>query len=603
MKRTLPVLIVAALAILSACGGGSSGPQPISVTISTAPPSSLAVNKTAPVAARVSHDPANAGVTWSCAPAGVCGSFSASATPSGIDTTYTAPASIPASGSVTLTATSVSDASKSASVVVTIVPPISNATLKGQYAFLMTVPSFNVGITWLAGSVTLDGAGKITGGIQDYVAVAGFNLGDAILSGTYSVDANGHGAMTFHTSTGKNVTCGLAVTSTSHALIAEMDGKPATGFLDLQSAGPSFSSAQFSGPYSFTVSGEDQFLLHMLAVGGDFAADGVGQLNNGVFDLNIDGVTSSSFLSGSFTAPDSNGRGTLTFSSGLVMAYYIVTPGVVRLVETDGAILTGGTAYGQGSTANISTASLSGRFVFQHGGWGTSGQSVVIGQIFSNGAGSITSGLSDSSASGQPSTGIPVSGTYSLSNGPTGSLTLSGANFSGNIYLVDPKINILDPNNANGGGGFLLLNAGANIVGTGFMIPQAMPAVFTGSHAVSLNNPVPGSKPANEIALVGVLASDGVANFAGSVDYDGVGSVNPAPVLGAAMSGTFAADSSNPGHYAASFNFPGTGLAYPFTLGNSFSISIYQANSSQALVLETDTLGESWGTVEQVQVP
>jgi len=71
----------------------------------------------------VSNDPASGGVTWSCTPTGSCGSFNPQTTASGASTTYTAPASVPSSGSVTITATSATDATKSSSGAVTIKPP------------------------------------------------------------------------------------------------------------------------------------------------------------------------------------------------------------------------------------------------------------------------------------------------------------------------------------------------------------------------------------------------------------------------------------------------------------------------------------------------
>jgi hypothetical protein len=600
MKRTLLVLILTALAVLSACGGGSSGPQPISVVMSQLP-SSLAINKTATIAASVSHDAANAGVTWSCAPAGSCGSFSAMATASGANTTYTAPAAIPAGNSVTITATSVTDTSKTASASVTILPPFSNVTLKGKYAFLLNASTFKAGIKWLAGSVTLDGAGNITAGIQDYVASPSSDIADKISNGTYVLDTNGHGTMTYTTANAKTMKFSLAVTSTSHALIAEVDGHPASGTFDLQSAGPNFAMTQFSGPYSFTLIGTDQNLLHMVAAGGDFVAGGTtGQLNTGTFDLNIDGVVTSSFLAGSFTAPDTNGRGALTLSSGQGMAYYIVTPSVVRMVQVDGAQIAGGSAYAQGSTANITNASLAGNLVFQQAGHGTGGQSAVVGQITSNGAGTITTGLADLNASGVVNTAQAVSGTYAFGVPPLGTLILSGANFTGNIYIVDPKVNILDPNNASGGGGFLLLNTGASIVGTGLLIPQKASGVFAAGEALGLSNPVPGSNPANEIDLVGLFSSSS-GNLAGTVDYDQA-TVNPNPMLGATATATVAADGAHAGHSVATLSITTPSQGYGFALGTPFAVSIYKASDAQAVVLETDTLGGSSGVILQ-QVP
>src|SRR5258708_18348565 len=115
----------------------------LSVVLSTPPPSSLAAGGTATVTATVSSDTAAKGVTWSGAPAGTCGSFNPTSTASRVSTTYTAPASPPSGGKVTITASSVTDPNKNASAIVIIPGTASKATLKGQYVFFITSPTGN----------------------------------------------------------------------------------------------------------------------------------------------------------------------------------------------------------------------------------------------------------------------------------------------------------------------------------------------------------------------------------------------------------------------------------------------------------------------------
>lgn len=133
------------------------------ITVSVAPASlNVATSGTAKFTATVAHDTKNAGVTWSCAPAG-CGSFSPATTLSGGATTYTAPAMVPAGGKVTITATSVTDptASKSATALVSSGPVITVAMTRtlaaslgqGRTAILsatVTGDSTNAGVDWTA---------------------------------------------------------------------------------------------------------------------------------------------------------------------------------------------------------------------------------------------------------------------------------------------------------------------------------------------------------------------------------------------------------------------------------------------------------------------
>jgi hypothetical protein len=72
--------------------------------------------------ATVSYDPSRGGVTWAVfCPAAPCGTISTNSTPSGTAITYTAPTTLPSGGaSITVTATSVADVSKSSSA--TLIP-------------------------------------------------------------------------------------------------------------------------------------------------------------------------------------------------------------------------------------------------------------------------------------------------------------------------------------------------------------------------------------------------------------------------------------------------------------------------------------------------
>src|SRR5579862_8309304 len=89
---------------LAGCGttkSNSSNPpsSSVSTTLTTKPPSSIALNQTASIVATVDNDSANKGVDWSCTPTGSCGTFNPAHTASGAATTYTAPG---AGGSVTI---------------------------------------------------------------------------------------------------------------------------------------------------------------------------------------------------------------------------------------------------------------------------------------------------------------------------------------------------------------------------------------------------------------------------------------------------------------------------------------------------------------------
>ena len=142
---------------------------PAAISVAVAPLSStVQLGQTQPFTATVSNDTKNSGVSWSlssCAP-GACGTLSATTSASGSSITYTAPAQMPASPSIVLTATSVADPSKSASsaitiatspqpVIVSISPLSQTLTVNQAQNFTATVQNdaMNKGVSW-----TLSGA-------------------------------------------------------------------------------------------------------------------------------------------------------------------------------------------------------------------------------------------------------------------------------------------------------------------------------------------------------------------------------------------------------------------------------------------------------------
>jgi hypothetical protein len=623
VNRNLSLLAVSIVATMSGCGGGSSSvsgppPPPISVTLSTVPPASLGTGGTASVAATVQNDSAARGVNWSCTPATACGAFSPTSTPSGSMTTYTAPAAVPTGGSVTIIATSVTDTSKSASAAVLISGAASNATLKGQYAFLIMAPTGNAttrGATTFAGSVTVDGNGNILGGIEDIVSTLYRDQGDPISPtsadpvSSYSVDASGHGTMTIHTHNGETLSFSFVLTSASHAVIIEAGGDPGSGTLDLQSG--NFSTSQISGAYSFTMEGVDTAIppTAKVAFGGVFSSDGQGNITGGTLDTNIGGTFTSQAFTGSVSqAPDPNGRGVFTVvppGISRTFTFYIVSPKVLRLFESENADLAGGSAYAQGAAS----ASLSGKFVFEHSGWSSTGRTVAAGQLTADGIGSITGGVSDANSGGAaptaPSLAKPVSGTFAFANGMAGTLNLTDAagNSTFNIYMVDPSLNFLDPNSSSSGGGALLLHTDANIIGTGSLIPQmpSTPAAILGNQGLNLQNSIAASTP-NELDLVGVVTSDGSGNLSnGAADYN----QDNSPSTVGPFTGTFAADTANPGRFTGSFSIPTPPGGYPFIPPSvtTFNVSFYQVSGTQILLIQTDNTANISGYLFQQRLP
>jgi hypothetical protein len=171
MKRPYPcyvvyrVVLIVLVLMITGCSGSSGTPNPpesISVALSPQPPSSTDTGSIINLTAVVSNDGANAGVKWSvtCG-SSQCGSFSTASTASGTTTKFTAPASAPKPATVAVTATSVTDSTKSASATITISvpsapitvtlnsPPASlAATTSGAFTATVANDSASAGVTW-----------------------------------------------------------------------------------------------------------------------------------------------------------------------------------------------------------------------------------------------------------------------------------------------------------------------------------------------------------------------------------------------------------------------------------------------------------------------
>ena len=137
------------------------------IAVSVSPTSAnVAINTTQQFTGTVANDPGNGGVNWtlsqngtSCSPA--CGTIAPASTASGAPATYSAPASVPSPTAMTVTATSVSDTTKSGSAAITVnavtrnpqplinQPLVPDTAAPGGVAFTLTVN----GTGFVSGSV------------------------------------------------------------------------------------------------------------------------------------------------------------------------------------------------------------------------------------------------------------------------------------------------------------------------------------------------------------------------------------------------------------------------------------------------------------------
>src|SRR5271157_2414433 len=317
MKLHQTILLLIALsmvAALVACSSSSTPPPPpvISVALSGTPPTSLQTNAVQAFTATVTNDSANAGVTWSvtCGSSGACGSFDHTSTASGAATNYTAPSAVPTGNTVTVTATSVTDSTKSASAIVTITaPPVIAVTLgpapsslqvlggAGITAFVAN-DSANAGVTWTVACGSAGACGSLStsstasGAPTDYTAPSAVPTGNTVTLTATSVTDNTKTASAVITITTANTTLadGTYVFS-----LAGQDYY--TGFLYYAAGAFTVSSGAITGGEQDLVDFSTNTLLNNI-IGGSVTTTADGNLQ---ITLNTDDTTGTVGVAGTET--------------------------------------------------------------------------------------------------------------------------------------------------------------------------------------------------------------------------------------------------------------------------------------------------------------
>jgi hypothetical protein len=423
MRIRLFFLLIAAAAFtfLTACGS-SSHPA---VTF-TSPATSVSAAGTANFTVTVANG--SKGVTWSLSCNTTSNSTSQCGTlvnPAALTVTYQAPVSV-LTGSVTLTATSVDDVSRSAAASFTVGAPTALALPDGNYVFRLSGwdtdnnvdrngSPFNI-----AGVFTLKG-GAITTGEQDFVD-SFFAAASDITGGTITAtnDGNLQLVLTTNTVSGNplgtetlnlTLTSVTSGTSTTGGLLTWFDAfATGSGELALQSA--TAAAAAPTGAYAFVVSGFDSKLC-AIAIGGVINVDNnpaSGDISGAgsVVDANDCGSAQvghhQSLGASTVTSPDALGRvvfgklhPSLTPSSSYIG--YIIDGNRMALVETADTLLgvTGGIAYFQKSVNGSFTLAqnLSGSsYAFGFAGSDVNGPFSSAGSLTFNSDGSV-SGTAD----------------------------------------------------------------------------------------------------------------------------------------------------------------------------------------------------------------
>jgi hypothetical protein len=480
------------------------------IIVSLSPgPTTVVRGNVAQFTASVENDAANKGVAWtvSCSTTS-CGTISPSKTASGTPTTFSAPTTLTTSLAMTITATSVTDSTKSGADPFTVVLPLTvpttslpHATGGLAYSQLLQAVGGLSPYSWSLGptsalptGLALGSDGTISGvptqgGSFNFVvqvtdsgspqltalanlaitvtilplSVTSTTLPNGILDTAYTQPLQATGGIppyswsissgslpVWASLTSQGTVSGFpnaAVSSNFTVQVADSETPALTATQPLSltvTKALGANDAELKGSYAFLFSGFDDVTGLPVAVAGSFTADGVGNLANGVEDVNEpSGPSLNEPFTGTYSI-DSENRGAFTLdASGSSKTYVCVIGSITAGVATNGRFIefddTNGANGQRGSgilrlqdSTAFSLASFAGAYAFGFAGRDVSGnRSAIVGSITADGAGKVTAGVADQNVAGT-ATNPSLTGTFSAPSTSNGRgmliLSPSGAN-------------------------------------------------------------------------------------------------------------------------------------------------------------------------------
>jgi hypothetical protein len=365
---------------------------------------------------------------------------------------FSAPATPPIGQVVTVTASAQDSPTSSASLDITI-SGYSPSSLQGQFVFSMSGSNAS-GHFFRAGSFAADSAGILSSVVEDVNPAPGGTGNPIITTGMYTVGSDGRGQLSFNDGLTPAKFDFVLVNSGQLQIIGFDSSGTASGQANAQDAS-TFSAplSALNGIYVFDFSGVHG--ANAISQIGEFAADGAGNITQGLIDSNDGGTTSAApfQIYGSKTpcTPSSppalssytvsaNGRGTLTLNTvdstcatgpSYVLTFYVVSRGGAKFVGTDSVLQVGGYTSQQSPGATFNLSTLGGSFAFLLAGSGPGGPLATAGNFVPDGSGNLASGVLDENVNGTPAPDLAFQpsganvGTYTLASNGRGTLTFA----------------------------------------------------------------------------------------------------------------------------------------------------------------------------------
>ena len=477
----------------------------------------------------------------------------------------------------------------------------TNSDLNGTYVFSFSGTDVNFNTPnetffAIAGTITADGNGNITGGTVDINDVnlggTGVFTAQAVSANPYTINSDGTGTAKLATPQATFVV-NFVLTSDSHGLIMRFDNSGSgSGTLDLQGTATQSSLTSLA----FTMLGTEfnsDLVFNPVGTVGAFTADGSGTITSGLEDFNDTGSSagiSDLALSGNLVLTSGTaGTASLNTSfAAMTFDVWVVDSTHVKLIETDttSGLVLAGDAFPQQSSFSA------GQLVFAVAGGDTGLEFPFAagGYVTTDANGNLSSGLEDYNDGGVTNTVSPFTGTCNatapfvgdrcqltltaFTNGLSTTLTFAAYPSTAGVLLLEDDSS-----------GSFLQGAAYTQLATAFGTPEAYGFNLTGFN----DDPQVGAD--GKVDQIGEFNATS-NNLTGVVDENDVGAMQPS----SSLSGTFAPDSPATGRGSITATTPRTFLG-------SLSLEYYVIDSSASLLIEGDADQMTTGVFELQSSP
>jgi hypothetical protein len=479
----------------------------------------------------------------------------------------------------------------------------TNSDLSGTYVLSFSGSDVNLNTQTesffaIAGTITADGNGNISGGTVDIndanLGGAGVFTAQALTASTYTINSDGRGTGSLVTPQG---TFGIdfVLTSDSHGLIMRFDnGGSGSGTLDLQGTALQGQLSSLAFTMLGTEFNSDLAFNPVGTVGAVSLNPGSGAINSGIEDFNDTGSSAGITdltLTGNLVIASGGNFGTATFNTSfaaMTFDVWVIDSTHLKLIETDttSGLALAGDAFPQQSSFSA------GQLVFAVAGADTGIQYPFAagGYVTTDANGNLTNGIEDFNDGGNPNTVSPFTGTCNatapfvgdrcqltltaFTNGLSTTLTFAAYPSAAGVLLLE-----------NDSSGSFLQGAAYTQLATAFGTPEAYGFNLTGFN----DDPAVGAD--GKVDQIGEFNAT-TSNLNGVVDENDVGALQTS----SSLSGTYAPDSPATGRGSITVTTPRTYLG-------SLGLEYYVIDSSSTIFIEGDLDQVSTGVFELQSSP